>query len=133
MNITNLTVKKADGTTDITYTGVSPSSGDGVPAIWKSQTVGNALSHQPELRISARNGGKGGVNRVFRLTFQYPETATNSTTGLTYVVRALPIAMDVPIPKDMPTATVSEALKQFANLLDHADIQAVLLSGYSAT
>jgi hypothetical protein len=51
----NIVVKKNDGTTDITYTAVQPSSGDGVQAIWKSQTVGTAPVHQPELRCSTRS------------------------------------------------------------------------------
>jgi len=45
----NIVVKKADGTTDITYSSVVPSAGDTSPAIWQSQTVGSAPLHYPQL------------------------------------------------------------------------------------
>lgn len=130
---TDMTIKKNDGTTDITYTFVQPSSGEGVPAVFKSQSVGTAASHQPEFRLSAKDGGVAGERRNLRATFQYPETATDTTTGLTSVVRKASFNADGLIPKDMSQAAVNEAVAQFANLLKHALMQSCLKSGYSAS
>jgi len=128
----NITVKKHDGTTDIVYSAMSPSSGDGVPAIWKSTTVGVASAHQPELRLSARDAGKG-ASRALRGTFQYPQIATDSTTGLTTVVNRAAASLDVTFPKGMSQTDIAEFSAQFGNLLHSTLIQACLEAGYSAS
>jgi len=128
----NITVKKNDGTTDIVYTGVSPSSGDGVPAIWKSQTVGTAQAHQPEFRLSSRDASKG-AKRALRGTYQYPQIATNSTTGLTSVIDRATADVNWTIPKGMATADVNEFASQLANLLKASIIIACVQAGYSAS
>jgi len=130
--IANITVKKNDGTTDIIWTGVQPSSGDGTPATWKSQTVGTASAHQPELRLSARDANKGS-HRLLRLTFQYPQIATNSTTSVTSVVQKATSTLEMEIPKAMASADVNEAVSQLTNLIDSSLIVSCLKEGYSAT
>ncbi len=131
-SIANLTIKKNDGTTDIVYSAVSPSSGDGVPAAWKSATVGTAPSHQPEFRLSARESGKG-TSRALRSTFQYPQIATNSTTGLTSVADKATFSTDWLIPKDMNQADINEAVSQYANLLVATLVKDCVKAGYSAS
>jgi hypothetical protein len=130
--IANITVKKNDGTTDIIWTGVQPSSGDGTPATWKSQTVGTASAHQPELRLSARDANKGS-HRLLRLTFQYPQIATNSTTSVTSVVQKAMATLEMEIPKAMASADVNEAVSQLTNLIDSSLVVSCLKEGYSAT
>ncbi|UUW21305.1 MAG: hypothetical protein [Sanya fiers-like virus 17] len=128
----DITVKKDNGTTDIVFSAQSPSSGDGTAAVWKSTTVGTAASHQPELRLSAREGAKG-ARRALRATFVYPEIATNSTTGVTSVVQKALFATDVTLPKDMAATNIAEAVSQYCNLLASALIKSCLKSGYSAS
>lgn len=128
----NITVKKNDGTTDIIYTGQSPSSGDGVPAVWKATSVGTAQSHQPEFRLAAREGSKG-AKRNLRSTYQYPSIATNSTTGLTSVYDRATFDGNWSIPKGMPTADVNEFVSQVANLLVATLIKDCVKAGYSAS
>lgn len=130
--IANITVKKNDNTTDIVWTGVSPSAGDGVPAIWRSQTVGNAASHQPELRLSAKDGSNGG-KRVMRVTYVYPQISTNTTTGVTSVVDKMVFAGDWQLPKSMAAVDVNEAASQLANLVASALLKDCIKSGFSAT
>jgi hypothetical protein len=127
----NMTVKKNDGTTDVTFSFIEPSSG-GSPAVWQNTAVGVAASHRPELRLSAREASNG-TKRTVRATFGYPQIATNSTTSLTTTVfKALGTA-EWTFPKDMAAADVNEFVSQFANLLDHADILACVKAGASAT
>lgn len=130
--IANITVKKNDGTTDIIYTGVSPSSGDGVPAVWKSQTVGSAQAHQPELRLLSRDGGKGS-KRAMRATYVYPQIATNSTTGITSVIDKAAADINWSVPKSMAQADVNEFASQLANLIVSALVKQCVKDGYSAT
>lgn len=127
----NITVKKNDGTTDIVYTSISPSSGDNTPAVWRSQTVGSAVSHQPELRVSAGNTGKNA--RRVRGTFMYPQISTNTTTGVTSVVNKAFGSFEALEPRDMSSADINEFASQFANLVASALMKQCLKEGVSAS
>lgn len=130
--ISNITVKKADGTTDIVYTGLVPSSGDGAPAIWRSESVGTAAAFRAVFKLSARDNGPKTARRV-DFAFTYPQIATDTTTTLTSVVNQAPLTGSFVIPKGMPDATVSEAVHQAFNLLSSALIKSSVISGYAPT
>lgn len=113
--IANITVKKNDGTTDVTYTYVQPSAGDKSPAIWRSQSVGAMVSARPELRMSARPNGTGTARRV-DTSYTYPYTVTG-TDGVTRVQERLNLTLSGLVPAGMPDADVNEAVSQGLNLL----------------
>lgn len=129
-NMANITVKKNDGTTDITYTGVVPSAGDGSAAVWKSQTVGTAIAHQPEARMASRDGAKG-ARRQVRVTYQYPQIATNTTTGVTSVIDRLSFDGNWTVPKGMAQTDINEAASQIANLIASVLFKDSVKSGYA--
>lgn len=128
----NVTIKKNDGTTDITYTAALAAAGDGASAQYRSLTVGSASAHQPELRIAAKEARQGKA-RAFRVTYKYPQIATDTTTGLVSVVDAVQISEDFILPKGMPAVDVNEAIAQFANLMASAHLKAVVQSMYGPT
>lgn len=130
--IADIVVKKNDGVTNITYAAQTPSSGDGVPAVWRSTSVGTAPAHAPEFRLASRDAEKG-KKRALRGTIVYPQIATNSTTGITAVANRFSAGVDVSYSKDMSQADINEAVAQFANLLTAALIQSCLKAGYSAS
>lgn len=130
--IADLTVKKYDGTTNIVYSGVQPSSGDGTPAVWKSQTVGTANAHQPEFRLAAKEGSNG-AKRNSRVTFQYPQIATNTTTGVTSVIDRFSADVNVSCPKGMTQSDINEAVAQLTNILATTLIRDCLRQGYAAS
>lgn len=131
-SIANITIKKNDGTTDIVYTAQAPSSGDGVPAVWKATTVGNAPAHQPEFRLASREAGKG-AKRALRSTYVYPQIATNSTTGLTAVVDRASADTNWNFPKGMPQADINEFVSQYASMLVSTLVKDCVKVGYSAS
>jgi len=131
-SIANLTIKKNDGTTDIVYTGLQPSSGDSTPACWKAQTVGSAPAHQPEFRLSAKDASKG-ARRALRSTYKYPQIATNSTTGLTAVVDSCTADTNWNFPKGMSQTDINEFVSQYANLLVQTLVKDCVKQGYSAS
>lgn len=131
-SLANITVKKNDGTTDIVYTGQCPASGDATPAIWKSTTVGVAPAHQPEFRLLAKDASKG-ARRALRSTYQYPQIATNSTTGLTSVVDRASADTNWVFPKGMAQADINEFVTQHANLQVAALVKDCVKAGYSAS
>lgn len=128
----NITVKAANGTTDVVYTGKSPSAGDGVPAIWRNETVGSAAAHMPELRLSFRDSPNG-ADRRGRATYVYPQIATDTTTTLTSVVNKAMAGADFTLPKGMKAADCAEFAAQFGNLFASALIKSCVQDGYSAT
>ncbi len=130
--IADITIKKNDGTTDIIYVAQTPSSGDGVPAIWRAISVGTAPAHAPEIRLTSREADKS-KKRALRATFSYPQIATNSTTSVTSVVQRAMADMDVSFAKDMSQSDINEFCSQFTNLLKSTLIVACLKAGYSAT
>lgn len=119
-NLANITVKKNDGLTDIVYTGVNPAGGADAPAILRSNTVGTAISHRPELRVSVKNAGA--KDRVVG-TYKYPQIATNSTTGVTSVIGSVDGRFELSVDKSTDQNVVNEAVAQFANLLSSALIK----------
>lgn len=128
--IANVTVKKNDNTTDIIFTAVVPSSGDGTPAVWRSQSVGSAASHQPEIRLGSKTGGNG-TKRVLRATYVYPQIATNTTTGVTSVIDRVVASVDWQIPLGMTATDVNEAVSQFAHLLATTLMKDSVKSGFA--
>lgn len=130
--IADIIVKKNDGTTNITYTAVVPSSGDGVQAVWKSQTVGTAPSHQPEFKLSSKEASNG-AKRALHAVYTYPQIATDTTTGLTSVANRVAFSADWTCPKDMTQTDLNEAVSQFANLLAASLITTSVKAGYAPT
>lgn len=131
-SMANITVKKNDGTTDIVYAQQSPASGDASPAVWKATTVGTAPAHAPELRLVARDAAKG-AKRAMRSTYQYPQIATNSTTGLTSVVDRASADTNWVFPKTMTQSDINEFVSQYANLLVSTLVKDCVKAGYSAS
>lgn len=128
--LANITVKKNDGTTDIVYTGLVPASGDGNPAVWKSQTVGSAQAHQPEFRMTSRDASNGSKRHV-RSTFVYPQIATDTTTGVTTVIDRAMFSGDWTLPKSMASADVNEFASQLANLIASTLLKTAVKEGYA--
>ncbi len=131
-SMTSITVKKNDGTTDVVFSAMTPSSGDASPAVWRATGVGTAPSHAPEFRLTSREASKG-TKRGLRSTFLYPQISTNTTTGVTSVVQRAMASTDWTVPKDMSVADINEFVSQYANLLYATLVKDCVKAGYSAT
>lgn len=123
----SITVKKADGTTDVTYTALNGAGGDGSPALWRSEAGANAAL-RPTLSMTTRNNGPKTARRV-NLAYQYPEVV--SISGVDTVVNRLPIELTCPIPMGMADAEIDQAVSQFANLVKATLIQASIKAGFA--
>lgn len=127
----NITVKKADGTTDIVYSAIQPAGGDKSPAIWRPEAIGNVAGNRPVFKLST-NPTADGKARVVDWSLQYPETYTNTTTGVTSVRLSDKARGTFIISLDAVDATHTEMAAQAANLLKSALIQSCITSGQSA-
>jgi hypothetical protein len=126
----SITVKKADGTTDIIYSAFVGSQGSTQPAVWRSPN-GAAPAHKAELRIRS-NGNKAGTVRRLEGTYVYPQTATAVDGSITVVNRGL-ISFSLVVPQAMPQTEINEMIHQGLNLLASSHVKTQGTEGYAAT
>ena len=127
--IANITVKKADGTTDIIYVADTPSAGDRSPATW---TVKNAVARALRISLSFLsqwNGQRSG--RRCTVVAKYPIIRVIS--GVDTVVATIPVELTALIPQLVLDAEASEAIIQFGNLVKSPLISDSLIAGYAPT
>lgn len=122
-----ITVKKADGTTDIVYDIKSQSSGDGTWATWRQDTGNtNPFSARPTLMHRVTESAKG-VRRV-DLVYVYPYYYTDTTTSQV-VVSPLNVSFKngvLTVPQGIPTTFINEAAAQFSNLIGSSAMKSAL-------
>lgn len=126
----NMTIKKADGTTDVVYTGVQPAAGDRSNAVWENQTIGSARAHRPTLRVKSQSNQANTARRV-NVSFDWPQTSTGSD-GRVYVTDRASHKGDTVVPTNMATTTVAEFAAQMGNLYAHALMKSMQQEGYAA-
>lgn len=129
--LADITIKKADGSTNLTYNGISSGAADGTDALWRAESIGTVAGNRPTLTIRAKSS-KDKSARLLDWSFNYPETVTDSTTGIVRIINRpwgkgtfcqLVGASD---------QTNKEAAAQMANLLGSALVQAIFSSGSNA-
>jgi hypothetical protein len=131
-SMASITVKKADGTTDITYSALTASAGDGVAAQWRSETAGSQVNAKPTLSMVSQYNGNRTARRI-DLSFKYPQAVTDSTTSVVSVANTVPLSMSITIPLGVPDSIVAEAVAQATNLLHSTLIVDSLKAGYAPT
>lgn len=131
--ITNITVKKADGVTDLVLTAVQPSAGDGVAARWRAEAGFPSPAVMPTITLSARaNGAKTGRRVDIRVT--YPHYYLDNTKGNLPVVMAVePITVSWARPDLVPNANAREAAALTCNFLASQALREVIMSMYAPT
>lgn len=125
----NITIKKADGTTDVVYSQATPSAGDKSPAVWKNQTVGSVLAARPTFTMVTMDNGTKRARRG-RTTFHWPKTRVDTAGNVTVVGGASSESSHL-IPQDMTATEIAEYVAQYANLLATTLIKASLVEGYA--
>ena len=127
----DITVKKADETTNIVYTQFVPSAGDKSAALWKSTSVGSAPGFNPSLAMDSSDNGPKTARRV-NLRFAYPYTVTGGD-GTVSVSDTFRFDGTAVVPNRMPQSVIDEAAAQAMNLFASTLVKACLKSGYSPT
>lgn len=122
----DITVKKANGSTDVVWSKLAASGGDSSPAVWSSLTSATYRNLRHSLTMTSRWNGNRSSRRVdVRVTFPYldsdgvPQSATFEFTG--------------PIPTKASDAEISEMVHQATNLLGSTLIRTAMVEGYSPT
>lgn len=129
-NMADITIKKADGTTDIIYTALAPSAGDKTPATWRTESVGTVAANRPVLTVTSKSS-QDKMARIVEGSLSYPETFTDTTTGLTSVRLRESFTWKNIIRTDAADATTNELAAQGANLLKSSLMQSVIKTGFA--
>lgn len=129
-NMADITIKKADGSTDVVYVALSPSAGDKTPAQWRVEALGTVPGNRPQFQVSSKYSADRQA-RIVEGKLLYPETFTDSTTGIVATRLRETFQFTSIIRQDAADATTSEMVAQAANLIKSVLIQSVLKTGYS--
>jgi carbon monoxide dehydrogenase subunit G len=127
----NITVKKNDNTTDITWSVIQASGGENSPAVWRSNTIGTAPAQRPELRIQSKWNGDQTARRL-DISATYP-TLTTGSDGKVNVAARANLTASMVVPASMLDTDTNEACAQFVNLLASSLIKSSLQAGYAPT
>lgn len=131
----SLTVKKADGTTDIVYDALSGSGGDGSPSVWRQDT-GAPAALPVGLRAIAKlwtlwNGPKTARQAKFNIVSPY--AVQDSTTTLYSAKDRVVFDGIVTIPQAIPAAQLNESIYQSCNILAATLVKQAMAAGYAPT
>jgi hypothetical protein len=125
----DITVKKADGSTDVVFHIRAPSAGDKTPAVWKDDAA-SILGHQPSYETKFSSN----VQQTYRhantkLSFPVVEDVggTNVVTGMILV------ETHISLPVNVATTTWLEAWAQGMNLNNSTLVRSCVSSGFNAT
>lgn len=128
----NITVKRADGVTDVTYSALSGSGGDTSPAVWRQDIGnGNPMGMRPMLRVWTKFNGPR-TARVLDAEFVLPVTYVETDTGLTKELARIPFKLNAVLPLNITNSALAEAV-QGVNLLSSLGFKDVVWSGYAPT
>jgi len=110
----NITIKKADGTTDVVYNQNSPSSGDKTSAVWSPGAVGGSRGLRPELRITANPNAAKTVRYVNGIV-AWPVVQTIASVPT--VTDRNSFSFQIQVAEKTPDTDVNELVEQAVNLL----------------
>lgn len=127
--IANITIKKADGTTDVVWTAVQGAAGPNVPAQFRSNSVGTTVAERPTFNVKAADNGNRTARRV-RCDFSWPMAVVDSGGNKRITGRASGEATML-IPQNQDAAVIKEQAYQFGNLIASAMVKASFDEGYA--
>lgn len=128
----NVTIKAANGTTDVVFTAISASGGDTSPAIWRNEAFGGTMGQRPEFRLSSAPNGAKTIRKV-NGQFTMPQLYTDTTTSLSKVATRANASWNAAVPLDMSDAALAEFAAQLGNFIAHSLVKASHASGYAPT
>lgn len=130
-NMANITVKAANGTTDVIYVAKTPSSGDKTPALWKVDAASTKPIGRPSVSVVA-DANSGASVRYMTINSYQPVLSTDSS-GNAVVTDNPGMSTRVTLPQRVDQTKLDELVAQHANLLTSALMQQMLKEGYAAT
>lgn len=129
--VTNVTVKKDDNATDITYTAQQGARADS-PAQWFAPALGATAATRPEIRMTNKKvSGRPGSTKVVG-TMMFPYSVVNTTTGITTVEKRCIGRVELPFDSDIPSTVQAEFVSQFLHFCASSHAKAQFKEGQAA-
>lgn len=129
----SVTVKKADGTTDIVYDALTGSAGDASKAVWRQDTGANAavpVGHRATLEVRTFDNGPKTARKA-EYVFKMPYSTQNTTTSRYEAKDTCVGSTNLTMPKEIPPAVLAEFVHQYCNLLYSTLMKSVGTTGYA--
>jgi hypothetical protein len=129
----NITVKKADGTTDIVYDAQTGAGSDGSPAVWRQDTGASATLPVGLRAALWLKSLWNGPRTARKLPFRYdaPYAIQDTTTTRWTAPDRLVIEGVAVVPQGMPPSVINEGIAQGCNLLASTLIKSSMQAGYA--
>lgn len=127
-NMANIVVKKADGTTNYTFTVLSSAAGDGSFAQWRGEGLNPSLA--AALRVKTQWNGKKDQRRT-ELSGNYPKVET--LAGVNQVTSFVPFSFMASIPQNFTLAEANDAAAVIANAIQSLLIRDTIATGAAPT
>jgi len=131
-NMASITVKKADGTTDVVYIAAVPSAGDKSPAIWTQNAFSGVQSNRPRFELLTQFNGQRAIRQV-KLKYDFPSVYTEANTGLQKLNGSVGFNGVLYLPVQLTTTEWKEAFAQLGNLLCATLIRQSVEEGFAPT
>jgi hypothetical protein len=131
-SMASITVKKADGTTDIVFDAVTASGGESSPAVWRQDTgavAGLPVGLRSTFKLSSKwNGPKTARQMIFEIVLPY--AVQDTTTTLYSAKDRIVLTGTATMPQGIPAANLNE-VNQALNLLAATLTKSAVQSGYA--
>lgn len=129
-NIANITIKAANGTTDVVYAALAGSAGDSIPARWRVENTLLPIGQRINLSAHTKPNGKGDARQVV-LRHRYP--VVRDVGGVPTLIGTIPLEISATYGEQYTQAEIDEAVAQSLNIANHADVRSVFKTGYAPT
>lgn len=130
--IANVTVKAANGTTDVIFVATNPSSGDGVPALWRVDAEGINAAVRPWASMSSKWNAQKTARQV-EIFHAHPFSFTDSTTGLVQSKDRAFARTFITLPVGITETILAEFAARNGNLLASTLFKDCIKLGYAPT
>lgn len=128
--IANITIKKADGTTDVVYTALTGAPGDGAPAKWRNEDVTLPIGQRATLTALAKPNGRADARQVQIRVRRPVVRVVNSVPTL---IGTIPFEINATLGEQYTQAEIDEAVAQSLNFAAVVAIRDVFKTGYAPT
>lgn len=127
----NVTVKAANGTSDIIYVAMTPSSGDTTAARWRVEAASPIAGNRAAVSFTTKDNGNRTARRA-DINFTYPYVV-EPVGGQPVVKSAVSVSVSLGLPKDIPDTDLAEAIAQFGNFVSSTLVRDSLKAGFAPT
>lgn len=130
--IADITVKKYDDTTNITWSAIGGAGSDGSQALWRSNSATGYVGQKPKFTLSASWNSPGTVRKLVG-NISFPSVYTDTSTSLTAPLATMSLSFTIFVPQNVQATDLQEFSAQAVRLLSDTMVRGSILSGFAPT